>query len=66
MTASDAPIEVDQIVLICNGCKGERLFYPNPPLVGAAAVDVWLKTKTTRCCCGAATCDARLRLKAAP
>jgi hypothetical protein len=61
MTESD-PIRVDQVILICQGCKAERLFYPKPILVGAAAIKAWLDAKPTRCQCGATHCDAKMRL----
>ena len=56
-------LRVDQITLICKGCKGERLYYPKPVLVGAAAIKEWLDTKPGSCCCGADKCDAKLRLE---
>jgi hypothetical protein len=54
---------VDQITVICNGCKTERLFYPDRPLVGAEELIDWMKTKATACSCGAGTCDVKARLK---
>lgn len=62
----EKPLVVDQVIVICKGCKGERLYYPKPNLIGAAAVKQWLDTKPTRCICGAGTCDVKLRLKQDP
>lgn len=56
-------LRIDQVILICKGCKGERLYYPNPVLVGALAVKEWLDTKASRCMCGADKCDAKLRIE---
>jgi hypothetical protein len=54
---------VDQITLICNGCKAERVFYPDRAIVGAEELDAWMKTEVTACACGAPSCDVKCRLK---
>jgi hypothetical protein len=59
----EKPMEIDQITLICNGCRSERVFYPDVPIVGAEQLIQWIKTKPTPCSCGARTCDAKCRLK---
>lgn len=56
-------IAIDQIILICNGCKGERLFYPNPLLDDIEKIKEWLNKKPTRCICGTEKCDAKMRIK---
>lgn len=58
---SDKPIEIDWIVLICNGCGAKRYFTPRPHLVGAQALIEWMQTKPTPCECGARTCDVKAK-----
>lgn len=60
---SDGRAIFDEITLVCNGCRGERVFYPDAPLVGAEALIHWMKTKATACTCGAATCDVKARVR---
>ena len=55
-------MKIDKIVLVCKGCQGERLYYPNPVLTSAEAAKAWLDTVPGRCCCGAETCNAKLHL----
>lgn len=57
------PFIVDEIILICKGCQGERRFPQNPHLRSAEEVIQWLQTKAEQCPnCNATTCDAKLRL----
>lgn len=58
-------MKIDHIILICNGCKQERKFYPDRPIVGAEELVDWLKTKPTQCpnvMCTATTCDVKAHL----
>jgi hypothetical protein len=55
-------IIVDHLILICLGCRAERTFWPDVPLVGAAACSEWLKTKPMRCTCGATHCDVKMHI----
>ena len=55
-------IIVDRLILICLGCRAERTIWPDVPLVGAAACSEWLKTKPTRCACGATHCDVKMHI----
>ena len=54
------PFIVDEITLICNGCRGERVFPLAERIRSAEALITW--TKATACPCGAATCDVKARL----
>jgi hypothetical protein len=56
------PIEIDYIIIVCKGCRGERTIY-DVPLHGAQELIEWLKTKPTRCGCGADTCDIKAHVK---
>lgn len=56
-------IVVDHVILICKGCRQERTIYPDIPLVGAEQLIEWMKTKATRCACGATHCDVKAHLK---
>lgn len=55
---------VDEITLICSGCRSERVVELPEPLRGSAAVIHWLETGPTPCGCGAKTCDVKCRLRA--
>jgi hypothetical protein len=58
------PFLVDEITLVCNGCRSERVFTLDKVMEKAEEVIEWLKTRATRCpYCPAATCDAKLRIK---
>jgi len=57
------PIEIDHIIVVCKGCKGERTFFPDRPLRGAKELIEWLDSKPTRCGCGATHCDVKAHLK---
>ena len=57
------PIEVDHVILVCNGCRGERTIYPDKPLRGAQELIEWMKTKTVACACGAKTCDVKAHIR---
>lgn len=63
---SNAPIEIDHIILVCKGCRGERTIYPDVPLRGAEQLIAWMKTKPTRCACGATHCNVKAHLKDVP
>jgi hypothetical protein len=56
-------IVVDHLILICLGCRQERTIWPDVPLVGAEACVEWLKTKHTKCPCGATHGDVKMHLK---
>ena len=56
-------IEIDHIILVCKGCRGERTIYPDRPLYGADELIEWMKTKPTACGCGATHCDVKAHLK---
>lgn len=58
-----AGIEIDYLVLVCNGCRGERTIYPDVSLRGAKELIEWLRTKPTACACGAPTCDVKAHVK---
>ncbi len=58
-----ARIVVDHLILVCKGCRQERTIYPDVPLIGAQEVIEWIKTKPTRCLCGATHCDVKLHIK---
>lgn len=62
---SDTPIEIDHVIIVCKGCKGERTVHPDRPLRGAAEVIEWIKTKPTACACGATHCDLKMHHKEA-
>jgi hypothetical protein len=55
-------IVVDHLILICKGCFQERTIYPDVPFIGAAECAEWLKTKPSRCICGATHCDVRMHI----
>lgn len=56
------PLVVDYVILVCNGCRGQRRLDCDPFLVGAEALIAWMKTKPTACPCGAPTCDVKAHL----
>lgn len=59
----DKPFVVDRVVLVCNGCQGERTFDLDPHFRSAKEVIAWLKTVPTPCPhCNSSTCDAKLRM----
>lgn len=60
---SDARIIVDYAIAVCKGCKGERKFYPDAPLVGADAIAAFLQAGVAPCPCGASHCDMKLHVK---
>lgn len=57
------PIEIDHLILVCLGCRGERIIYPDVPLRGAQELIAWIKTKPTRCPCGATHADIKAHVK---
>lgn len=62
-------MKIDHIILICNGCKQERTFYPDAPIASVEEFDVWLKTQVTQCTnvlCTAKTCDVKAHLMPEP
>lgn len=56
-------LEIDHILVVCNGCHGVRKFVPDAPLIGADALIEWMKTQPTKCSCGALTCDIKAHMK---
>lgn len=58
----DKPFIVDEITLVCNGCRDERVFSLKERIRSAEELITWMKTKATACPCGAATCDVKARL----
>ncbi len=58
------PFLIDQITLICDGCKGERVFELPARLASAAELIAWMQANATRCQCDAAeTCAVKCRMK---
>lgn len=61
--AGNRPFIVDQVALICKGCRAERAFDLDPHFRSAEEVIGWLKTVPTPCPnCDSRMCDAKLRL----
>lgn len=59
------PVVIDEVTLICQGCRGERKFRLVPHLHGAEEVHQWLRKNATRCPtpgCLAAACDAKMHM----
>ena len=52
----------DQIVIICQGCGDNKIVNFNPPIVGAAQLIEYNKTKLTPCECGHGYCDIKARI----
>jgi hypothetical protein len=63
VTDKQEPVEFDHVVLVCNGCRSERTIYPDRPIRGAQELIEWMKTKPTKCSCGALTCDVKAHVK---
>lgn len=58
--------ECDHVIVICQGCKGERQVYPDRPLRRVEEVLEWIKTEPTGCVCGATHCDLKMHLRPTP
>ena len=60
---ADRPFVVDEVIAVCNGCRGERRFPIDPPFRTAEAFITWQKGGTiTPCSCGYPTADLKLHL----
>ena len=60
---TDEALLYDHIILVCNGCKGERKYYPVKALTTEELI-VWMKTKTEPCpICPSKTCDVKAHIK---
>jgi hypothetical protein len=53
---------IDEITVICSGCRGERTVKLAEPLVGAQAVHEWVQQGIPPCQCGATHCDIKMRM----
>ncbi|HYV99659.1 MAG TPA: hypothetical protein VE967_19525 [Gemmatimonadaceae bacterium] len=60
--STEGRLVIKAVITICNGCKREITYYPDPPLVGAEALMAWTKTELRQCSCGAVTCDLKIPL----
>lgn len=47
------PLIVDHVIIICKGCKRERIVWPDAPLVGAAQIKQFTDAGIAPCGCGA-------------
>ena len=56
------PFLIDQVTLICNGCRGERVFELEKRIESAYELITWMNIYPTACSCGAATCDIKCRM----
>lgn len=55
-------VVIDEIIVVCKGCRGERRMKPKEPLVGAKAVIAWIEQGVPPCTCGATHCDIKLHM----
>jgi len=55
-------IVIDEVIVICKGCSGERTVRPPKPLVGADEVHRWIQQGVPPCACGATHCDLKMHL----
>lgn len=55
---------VDHIVVVCKGCRGERVLWPDKPLQGAREFIAWVNDSANLapCPCGAPLCDLKAHL----
>lgn len=52
-----ALVEIDHVIVLCNGCRGARKVVFEKPLRTTEGLDAWLKEGLDPCSCGAKTCD---------
>lgn len=64
---AEPPIEIDHVVIVCNGCRAHRYVYPDAPLVGADEIKGWIETQLPAyaCSCGAERCELRMHIRGA-
>lgn len=60
-------IEIDYIILICNGCKLRQKHYLDRVIKGIAELTEWSKVVPKKFCnCPAQTCDISAHIKGMP
>lgn len=58
----DTPVEIDRVLVICNGCYSEREHYPDRSLRSMDEIETFLQS-ISPCSCGSRTCDVRMHMK---